>query len=480
MTAIQRWATGVEAPAMAEREITERERIWLTGELAYWHAVGLLSEDQAGRITALYGTAAEVAGQRTARALQVLASLAALLVGLGVLLLVGYNWEALPAAIKLVLLFGTLLGTHAVGFALRFRYQKRTASEVAFFLACLFDGAAIALVAQIFHINSDNPDGFWWWAVCVLPFALVLDTMLLHTLYVGLLAFFAGYSVFSFAANVGAGRFVLFPPYAAYSVPILALPGILWAYRKKSPMTVALYAPLLAWWLILLPFAWKFEANPIYFIGCVGALFLIIAESHAEGSEMAIPYRYYGMLLTAGVLLPLSYYAFNRETVGRSSFPVGMLVVMVAAAVAAVLVAVIGGERERWSLASKDAGSRLVNLVVATRRSWLPLGLTLYFVVLALWHMLLEEPLIPTVLSNVAMIALAVWLLQLGLRENRGRPFAAGVLYFLLWAVLRYIDLFGDFGGMVGAALLFFLCGAALFGVVVYWRRRTEVRHAGG
>jgi hypothetical protein len=106
-------------------------------------------------------------------------------------------------------------------------------------------------------------------------------------------------------------------------------------------------------------------------------------------------------------------------------------------------------------------------------------------VFLSLWRMLFGSSgdkmlvsLLPTILANVAMITYALWLMRLGLQEDRGRPFAAGVLYFLLWAILRYIDLFGDFGGMLGASLMFFLCGAALFGVAWYWRQRKEARYA--
>jgi hypothetical protein len=86
--------------------------------------------------------------------------------------------------------------------------------------------------------------------------------------------------------------------------------------------------------------------------------------------------------------------------------------------------------------------------------------------------------LLPTILVNVAMVAGAFWLMQVGLREDRGRPFSAGVLYFLLWSVMRYVDLFGDFGGMLGAAMMFFMCGGALFGVARYWQGRKEVRYA--
>jgi hypothetical protein len=104
--------------------------------------------------------------------------------------------------------------------------------------------------------------------------------------------------------------------------------------------------------------------------------------------------------------------------------------------------------------------------------------LVLLMVVLLLWRSLAAEPLLPTIIANIAMILLAVWLMALGLREDRGQPFAAGVLYFLLWAVVRYVDLFGDFGGMLGAAIMFFLCGGALFGVAWYWRGRKQLQHA--
>ncbi len=98
----------------------------------------------------------------------------------------------------------------------------------------------------------------------------------------------------------------------------------------------------------------------------------------------------------------------------------------------------------------------------------------------AYWELLVGEPLISTILANVAMLALAFWLIMLGLKQDRGRPFTAGVLYFLLWTVLRYIDLFGHLG-MLGAAGMFFFCGAAIFGVARFWQHRQSgvIRHAG-
>jgi hypothetical protein len=85
---------------------------------------------------------------------------------------------------------------------------------------------------------------------------------------------------------------------------------------------------------------------------------------------------------------------------------------------------------------------------------------------------------VPTILANVAILVVAVWLVRLGVREGRTRPFAAGVLGVLIWAWVRYIDLFGELGGMLGAALMFLFSAVVLFGVSWYWRGRKGVGHA--
>ena len=131
-------------------------------------------------------------------------------------------------------------------------------------------------------------------------------------------------------------------------------------------------------------------------------------------------------------------------------------------------------------------------------RQWLPLALVLLLAGLCCWSGLFsqydpQQPwygyygdsardmqkwtpqvLLPVAAVNVAMVALALWLMRLGLREDRTEPFAAGVLYFLLWAVLRYADLFAGVGGMLGAAVMFLLCGVGLLAVARFWLHRKE------
>ncbi len=449
---------------MSKRAITTKQRAWLLDELRLWRRDAIVTEQQAQRIADLYEGAGELAEKGRSRAVFILMAAAAMLVGLAALLLIGYNWDDLSRGIKLAIVLGTIALTHAAGFSLRYRRNSPALSETVFFLGCLFYGAGIWLVAQVFHINAHYPDGIWWWAVGVLPFALCLETRLLHALLVGLLALWAGQEVLNFGHLGGwlFGRWD-FLPNGAYSLPLLALPGIVWAYRKQSVKTLGMYVPLLAWWTVLQVFAWQLDSNPIYFVGSVGALLLVVAESHMAGSRFAIPYRYYGSLLVGGALVPLSFYDLNKHLVGEWAGLVGPPALLGLLALAVVL---------------------LIHRTVP-RRQAIPLGLALLMAILPLMMAGCRNSscadaaaLLPTILVNVAMVAAAFWLMQLGLQEDRGRPFGAGVLYFLLWAVLRYVDLFGDFGGMLGAAMMFFICGGALFGVARYWQGRKEVQYA--
>lgn len=428
----------------------------------------------------MYETPQERASQQQSLALFALRGIAVLFVGLAVLLVIGYNWQELPSAAKLTILFAALLIVYGAAFYLRYRKAAHLASELMFFLGCLLYGAAIWLIAQIFHINSHYPDGFWLWAIGVLPFALALDTLLLHALLIAILALWVGTEALGSSFRLGLFRHGSALPNGAYTLPLLVAPGFVWSYRKGSPFTVGLYVALLTWWTVLQPFVWDWKVNPIYFIASVGGLLMILAEIHRAGSPFAIPYRLWGALLALGTLVPLSYFGMNQNlyrhrwmgpgepsVLERSLQPLAIL----------VLALLIVGGSLLVILRRREGDPRLICPVRAfVSRQWLPLGLVLLMTLLSSWFALVPEPFVPTLLANVAMLASAVWLMAVGLREERGRPFAAGVLYFLLWAVLRYFDLFGGFGGMLGAAFMFFLCGAALFVVSQYWRQRKQRR----
>ncbi len=462
---------------MGERQISDRQRRWLAQELDAWRLAGIIDEARSGQIANFYESAALHGARKQSIARSALQAIAAVLIGLAVLLLVGYNWEQLPRAAKLVLVFGTILATYALAFYLRWRTSARRVADVVFLLGCLFYGAGIWLVAQVFHLDSHYPNGVWWWAVGVLPFALCLDTLLLHLLLVALLAMWAGMEVINFPHL---NPWWLWPWWAngAYSLPVLAAPGMLWAYRRGSPLTLAFYVALLAWWIVLLAIAWDLEWQSLYLIGALGALFWIVAENHPHGSLMAVPYRYYGTLLLGGALVPPSFVEFQRTTRSWNRFDPPLfaemvLMVMVLSILVAfgMLLRPLGAERP---------SNPFSRLIAVFRQQWVPAGMAFWMALMALSsYGGAEGRLAVTVMANVAMIVFAIFLMRVGLREERGRLFSAGVAYFLLWAICRYVDLFGDKGGMLGAAMMFLACGAALFGLAAFWGRRKEAGYVG-
>lgn len=458
---------------MASRTTTEKQRSWLSGEIQAWRAQGLISGDQASSILGLYGSAEEFADQRRSKALLVLMGAAGFLLGLAVLLVVGYNWEALPKAAKLILIFGCILGTHGAGLWLRFVRKSEIGSESAFFLGCLLYGAGIALLAQIFNINSHYPDGIWWWAIGTLPFALCMRTPLLHALMAALLAVWCGTEVMGDPTRGIWWFFGPAPvPNGAYTLPLLVLPGLAWAYSHRSATVVGLYVAVTSWWVILLPVSWHFEAGILFFIGMVGGLLLLASEIHEQGSLMAIPYRFFGTALAAGVLVPLSFHeAVNAIAHESSRHPVASGVALFGLALCGLALVLVARLVFKPGAPGGGWGALL-------RRQWFPAGLMLLMLIAQAIGNIPGGWLPVVLLANVAMLVTAFWLMQTGLREDRGRPFFGGVIYFVLWAILRYVDLFGEMGGMLGAAAMFFMCGLGLFLVALYWRGRKRIQHA--
>ena len=249
-----------------------------------------------------------------------------------------------------------------------------------------------------------------------------------------------------------------------------------------------LYVPVVAWWAILQSFSWDLDWQSVFLIGSVGALLLIVAENHRTGNSLGLPYRFYGVLLTAGALLPLSTDGFFREIARHCDYwwhsawrtlafaPVIAILVLLA-----VTLALTGLFKPEPAGSARGPGERLLDVL---RAQWLPAGLALAMAFMGLWSAArlnsgsgAHDWVVPLIVANVATIALALWLMRVGIRDDRGLPFAFGVFCFVLWAVCCYCHLFGDFGGILGAALMFAICGSALLGLGMYWRKRKEVRH---
>lgn len=458
------------------RQLSASKRRWLGEQLQQWQSEGILTADQSQQILGRYESVQEAAEVTNTRAVNALTGTAALLLMAGVFLLISFNWEFMPTPAKLLLIFSTILGAYYCAFKLRHRNMLGL-SNVFFFLGASFYGCGIMLIGQMFNLSGHIPDALLWWAVGTLPIAICLESLLLHALLVGLLAMWCGTEILGYG-DLGF-RFLFrwrFVPNGAYLLPLLAAAGFVFAYRRRLASVLWLYVPLLAWWLSLQSFswqgAWHWNHNPLFFAGGVGGLMLIAAESHAPRSELAIPWRTYGVLQVGAMLIPLSFSVVHEVRWWNRDEPhIGALLQSVAIlALTIVALALVARMKGQW----KTVGDLAQALKETGRREYVPVGVTLLMAFLSMWYSLIREPITPTIAVNIAMLIFGIWLMMLGIREDRGRPFAAGVLYFLLWTAIRYIDLFGEFGGMLGGAGFFFACGAFLFGTAWFWKHRTR------
>lgn len=142
-----------------------------------WQRAGLLDDDTVGRIVAWETT------HRRPVWLWLVAGLGALAIGLGVLAVIGANWETIPAWLKLaVLLVLTALLAAAVFYFWR-RELVWPCETAALLLFALVLGG-IALISQVYQLQGDNWQALVLWLALCTPFlALVTRTRLVGVLW---------------------------------------------------------------------------------------------------------------------------------------------------------------------------------------------------------------------------------------------------------------------------------------------------------
>ncbi|HVR84605.1 MAG TPA: DUF2157 domain-containing protein, partial [Planctomycetota bacterium] len=93
---------------------------------------------------------------------------------LGIMLLIGSNWDGIPDLVKIGGFLILLGGTHAVGFGITrsgLPYE-RTAASFHFIGGGLFL-AGIGLIAQIYHLSGRPPNGVLLWLASLIPLVVL-------------------------------------------------------------------------------------------------------------------------------------------------------------------------------------------------------------------------------------------------------------------------------------------------------------------
>ena len=413
-------------------------REWLAKESQLWHEQGILQPGQRDQILARYPEEEAGAG----RMAFVLRAFGVLLFGAAVMLVIGHNWSDLTRGGRLATVVAGVALLQGLGFWYTFN-ARRTGSVLGHLAGCLMFGAGIALVGQTYHMDAHSPDAVLAWCLGTLPFALALESALLHLATIALASVWI-------MMEMGEHSYSSSPQLIGLRLTflLLLLPAAVSAYRNRLPVI----AGAIAWALMANWFSFRGSATVACFV-----LPLALAALHPTGSAYGRGFRFIGTLGVTVITLVIGMLSRSRSSsleMGLLGDPLLLTLTLVAAG---------------WAL---WAGKRDKDV----SRTW-PAAIALGTLALGLGHELRLRSEVTDALikagANVLTLATAVWLVRTGLGEGRLRPYVYGSLVFLAWLTARYVDIAKDFG-MLGTAGFFAAIGVILFILARVWRAQKE------
>jgi len=418
---------------------------WLRRQTDDWQARGLVSPEQAGRILALYSPVGRFSAARAAFGLT---GLAVLMAAVALLLVIGYNWDALAPAARAAIVFGIVGGAFAAS-AVAYRRDHPRMGEALAFAATLVYGNGIFLLAGVFQIRAHDPDGLFWWMAGTLVTALLLRSKLITLTALALLLFWVPFEGAEYAR----------PNY--WFLPVAAAAWWL-AVRLGSARLVALTAAIAALWLLVTgAFAFDEEMAAFGPVVALGAAYVAIgrrgpARGVGEGLGNALVAAGLGTIFVS--LLPLMSVGVheNVDVVAATAWPTVAMTAVLAAAAAGLTVA---GRRARsdWPILAA-AGFAFVWLVVVTTVD-VDRGAAIALAVAA----------------SALALAFAVWLMRDGARQGSLVHFGAGALFALGFVGVRWASAVGN---LLWSALILGLASAGLLWMAWLWRRTSTSKEA--
>ena len=369
-----------------------------------------------------------------------------LFIGLALITLLSANWEDIPRAVRLSGLLLLTAGTHL--FALKkYKDNKSQAAIGLFFMGSLFYGVSIMLIAQIYHIDEHYPNGILWWAIGVLPLAIILESTLLVTLSTAL-------SIIWFFVETGLNYYpALFPIF-------LGMLG--WhIFRVKHSYVlfltfiigIGLWAEYSLAWAMSNNYQFRFEAE--HFIFLIGMFVIFQGFSKwllVQKNQMLIDY---GTILGLWVLrfgiLFLLFASFDwlwEELINANWENTGFTIV----------------------LAIVCSGIGILLSFHGNKQFYSTLAFSLIFIIGTYSVIQVQNDIYALyfqIVTNIVLVIAGIWLIIRGIKENITHYFFLGVGTILFTGLLRYIDLVGDY---IGAAILFIIFAVILLSAARFWK----------
>jgi len=169
------------------------------------------------------------------KAIRVIVTIGAILIGVGIFSFIAANWQEMTKLTKVLIIITAMMSSYIGGWFLREkRYYEKT-GEALLLLGAIIYGAGVFLIAQIFHIRGNWPDGFILWMMGTIIMAFAVESFLLF--YLAILAGFVaiiGYPFGIFGAFSSYDPFLLTSPFLLLVATIITFVAG-WLVKKRMP-----------------------------------------------------------------------------------------------------------------------------------------------------------------------------------------------------------------------------------------------------
>lgn len=110
--------------------------------------------------------------------IRIIVTIGAVLVGVGVFSFIAANWQEISRPAKISIILIMMLMSYGIGWYLKERSNLDKIGSALFLLGFIIYGAGIFLVAQMFHMRVNWPDGFILWMFGGIAVAFALESSL--------------------------------------------------------------------------------------------------------------------------------------------------------------------------------------------------------------------------------------------------------------------------------------------------------------
>ncbi len=154
---------------------------WLLGEINLWKQAGVIDENTQKALNSRYVLEEE---DKTSAFIIIFASLASVLIGVGIISLFATNWDDFSKSTKTSLSFMPLvLGAGLFLFTLIKKSDRIAWKEASSGFLMLAFGATMGLVSQVYHVDGSLRDFLTTWLICSLPLVYIFRSHLVFLMY---------------------------------------------------------------------------------------------------------------------------------------------------------------------------------------------------------------------------------------------------------------------------------------------------------